>query len=86
MVSAEEAYWIMTNVGVVGIGQKAERKPASVEPASRRRRTDFWASKLDNYMNTRQKDCSYSCVFRTKTHPTALEPVIFPYRTLFAVI
>lgn len=40
-------FCMTTNVGGLVISQKAARNPASVEPASRRRRTAFWASKLD---------------------------------------
>jgi hypothetical protein len=39
-----------TKVGTLEMSEKAARKPASVEPASSRRTTAFWASRFDSYM------------------------------------
>lgn len=40
-------FWMKTSDGVLSIVQKAARKPASVEPASMRRRTAFSARRFD---------------------------------------
>ena len=43
-------FWMTTKVGTLEMSEKAARKPASVEPASSRRTTAFWASRFDSYM------------------------------------
>lgn len=65
------------------MGQKADRKPASWLPASRRRATDFSASRVDNYADwistgfvTREVGCD--------TYRLIAQPLALPYSALFA--
>ena len=43
-------YCITINVGVAEIVQKTDKKPASAEPASRRRSTAFCSRRLESYL------------------------------------